>query len=796
MFQPRLLLPAVALAVTAAALAAPASGPAPASDVRFASPTVVDELVPGFEPDVVVDASHTASRGRLYSSWPNGFSTTVSYLERSDDNGLSFHRAAGSVAGKLATCVGGGDTELQVSRKDGQLLFADLQGLTNFTTASSKDGGNTFSTSCVGITGAGVDRQWIAVDDNGGTSSIGTGSNDGRAYLVYDNIFQNTGGSLAGNSPVINASSDGVNYGGCVDPTAILCKAPAAVFSTEDDIVGNVWVNGVPSSPRYHEINQVRGNSSSNKVLFSTCRGAPTGKPTTAAETAAACTNPDLVDPTDPGRVNTSWVDHTVATMPKDYQVQSFVVGAMDTAGNVYVTWSQYKAKDGAFASTGQVMMASSKDGGLTWSKPVQLNSPAEPSVIFPWITAGDPGRVAVVWYGAPQHDDHGDLGPDPLYNGTWDVTMAQSTDALSSTPTISRTRVSDHIVKYGDISTGGLGGAADRSLGDYLMVSTGLDGEAVVSYVDDTSGNRNNDLTSGSGQDPPEASGPTMVARQIAGPSLFAAKGNLGTARPATDSVTDPTGVGYPDAYLGLAGQIADSSPALDLAGASITQPDADHLQVQLRTADPQLADHLAPSPTLGGVFANWRVRWAGRYGTSGKDGQIWYVGMQAGPDGAPEFYVGKTASIDTTRTKYFAYPTGTAVPGAIDKGVITWTVPLDAIGSPKPGDGLYSVTGFTATSAIPDEPILTTVPTGSGQVGDEDTLTANQIDAAPSFSFTLPEGGAPVIHGPGPGQVGKPGGKDDGNLAATGLGWQLPLLAVLLLLTGAALHRRRTTA
>ncbi|MCW2543932.1 MAG: hypothetical protein JWM40_1484 [Frankiales bacterium] len=781
-----LVVSAAALA-SAASVATSSSQAADGSSVRFASPTVVNEFAPGFEPDVLVDSSHTRSRGRIYTSWPNGFTTTVSYLQRSDDGGRSFHPAPGVAGGKPFTCVGGGDTELQLNRKDGQLLFADLQGLTNFTTASSRDGGKSFSTSCAGITGAGVDRQWIAVDDNGGTAALGTGPNDGRAYLVYDNIFQNTGGdSLGGNSPVINATGDGVNYGGCLDSSATLCKGPAAVFSTKDDIVGNVWVNGIPASPRYHEINQVRGSSDSHQVLFSTCRGAATGKPTTAAQTAAACTNPTAVDPSDPGRVNTHWTDHVVSTLPTDYYAQAFVVGAIDSAGNVYATWAQYKHKNGGFASTGQVMLASSRDGGLTWSKPLQVNTPAEPTVIFPWITAGDAGRIAIAWYGAPQADDHGAMGPDPLYNGTWNVTMAQSTDALSATPSFSHTRVNDHVVKYGDISTGGLGGAADRSLGDYLQVTTGLDGEAVVSYVDDTSGNRNVDLTSDSGEDPPEASGPTMIARQIAGPSLFAAKSTVGDDHPATGSVTDPTGTGYPDAYLALAGLTSDSSAALDIAGVSINQVDAGHLRIQLRTADPGLAGHLAPSPALGGLFANWRVRWAGRYGTSGKDGQIWYVGMQGGPDGSPEFSVGHTASIDTTRTKYYAYPTGTDVPGSIEGGVITWTVPLDAIGSPKAGDGLYSVTGFTATSAIPAAPILTGLPTGSGQVGDQDTLTANLIDAAPSFSFTLPEGAA--VAGPPT----KPGTKDDGNLAATGGAPGAALLALFLLTVGWVVRRR----
>jgi len=400
------------------------------------------------------------------------------------------------------------------------------------------------------VTGAVVDRQWIAVDDNGGTSARGSGSADGRGYLFYDNAAQNTSSSNAsGNSPVVNATTDGVHYGGCVDGGATVCKAPAAVISAEDDIVGNAFVDDNPTSPRYHAVDEVRGSSNSHKVLFSTCRGAKVGKPTTAAETAAACTNPTMVAARDSGMVNINWSDRTVAALPAGYVAKSFDVGAIDTAGNVYVTWAQYK-------------------------------------------------------------------------------------------------------------------------LDDYLQVKTGTNGEAVLSYVDDTSGNRNNDITQGSGEDPPEASGPTMSAHQISGPSLYASKGSVGNGTAAVGAVTDPVDKGFPDAYLALAGTNADSSKALDIAGVSITQVDTGHLSITLTTADPKLASDLAPSPAPGGLFANWRVRWAGRYGTSGKDGQIYYVGMQAGQDGTPEYYVGKTASVDTTRTKYYAYPTDNKVPGKITGG------------------------------------------------------------------------------------------------------------------------------
>jgi len=705
-----------------------------------------------------------------------------------------------------------GDSELQVSRKNGQLLFSDLQGLTNFSNSSSTDGGNTFNTSCTAVTGAGVDRQWLAIDDNGGTSAIGSGAQDGRAYFFYDNVAQNTSTSNpTGNQPVVNATTDGVNYGGCLDPGATVCKAQAAVISAQDDIVGNAFVDDNKNSPRYHAVDEVRGSSDSHRVLFSTCRGAKEGTSTTAAATAGLCAKPTMFAAGDTGLVNTHWSDHVVAKLPAGYVAKSFDVGAIDSAGNVYVTWVQYKLNTaGEYISTGQVMMASSTNGGTSWSPPHQLNPPSQPTVIFPWITAGDPGRIDVAWYAAPQATDGGKFGPDNLQHGTWDVQLAQSTNALSRRPSFAVTKVSDHHVKFSGISTGGLGGSADRSLGDYLQVKTGVNGEAVLSYVDDTSGNRNNDFSQ-TGQTPSEASGPTMSVRQIAGPSLYASKGSVGSGTAAVGSVTDPVGRGFPDSYLALAGTNTNSSKALDIAGVSITQPDARHLTITMRTADPSLAKDLAPTPGPGGLYANYRVRWAGRYGTSGNDGQIYYVGMQAGPDGTPEFYVGKTASIDTTRTKYFAYPTGNTVPGKITGSDITWTVPTTAVGSPKAGDRLFSVTGFTATSVLPDRPIVVTEPTGTGQVGAEDTLVANQIDAAPSFSYAYRSTGftpGTMGSGPSPGGFGPPGGSpasgtvgasganrgSSGSLATTGLNRTLPVTGLALLLSIAVVRRRRT--
>ena len=112
-----------------------------------------------------------------------------------------------------------------------------------------------------------------------------------------------------------------------------------------------------------------------------------------------------------------------------------------------------------------------------------------------------------------PHHrtKSEGVFGSDAITNtGTWQVYLDQSLDSLGSAH-FTHTTVSDHQVKYGNVSSQGLGGSSDRSLGDYMQVQVGLRGEALISYVDDTSENRNPDFSFGSGQTPAEAAGPTM---------------------------------------------------------------------------------------------------------------------------------------------------------------------------------------------------------------------------------------------------------------------------------------------
>src|SRR3954469_8738361 len=250
----RVLTSAIAVSAIAGSYvgATAATRPAKAASATFGTPVVVDFFRPGYEPDTATVPAGKY-KGSTFVSVPNGFSTTMSYIWRSDENRRSFHMVEGNAIGKSTTCVGGGDSELQIDPVNGSVYFNDLQGLTNFTNSRSDDNGRTWQTSCTSVPGAGVDRQWLAIDSNGGTAAVGSGAKDGRLYFDYDNVAQDSGPNTTGNQLVMDMSEDGVHYGaacqGVNAPAPIgpqsACPLPPAVISYDEGIPGNVVVNNI-----------------------------------------------------------------------------------------------------------------------------------------------------------------------------------------------------------------------------------------------------------------------------------------------------------------------------------------------------------------------------------------------------------------------------------------------------------------------------------------------------------------------------------------------------------------------
>jgi hypothetical protein len=174
-----------------------------------------------------------------------------------------------------------------------------------------------------------------------------------------------------------------------------------------------------------------------------------------------------------------------------------FPAGAADHDGNWYVAYAE-REEDST-----QIFMASSPDGE-TWSAPVQVTS--GPGVrLFPWMVAGEGGRVALAWYETSATGDNND--EQDMKGAQWHVYTAQSLDAAGPMPTFRVDRVTPEPIKEGTVSTGGLGGEADRSLGDFFSIALDPEGRVHVAYVKSLGGET------------------TLVhAKQVAGEPLYAA--------------------------------------------------------------------------------------------------------------------------------------------------------------------------------------------------------------------------------------------------------------------------------
>jgi len=219
-----------------------------------------------------------------------------------------------------------------------------------------------------------------------------------------------------------------------------------------------------------------------------------------------------------------------------------FNTAAIDSAGNLYVLFSLrvgHAADVGTThfsGTTTHLYLISSTNHGVTWSKPVQVDSGGIRSSVFQWIVAGDPGRVAITWYGS-KADDFNDT------SAQWSEMYAVSTNALSAQPTFTLANVSGvNPIHNGDICQAGIdcqvtGG--NRDLSDFQMVTIDRCGNAHAVWTDDI------------------GPGVTRTAAQTSGPKLY-----VTNACPATSPFT--AGVGYPSASVAVGAAAAGAGALL----------------------------------------------------------------------------------------------------------------------------------------------------------------------------------------------------------------------------------------
>lgn len=152
-----------------------------------------------------------------------------------------------------------------------------------------------------------------------------------------------------------------------------------------------------------------------------------------------------------------------------------FVNGAVDAAGNVYITWADNDR------GQSDVYMAYSTNQGKNWKGPF-LVSPSVGTHIMPWIAAGGDGKVVVAWYASPTKGTADTLDA----SAKWYVTVAQSLNAHDAAPVFAESRASADAIHVGAVCTSGLACTGDRDLADFFTVQIGPDGKAAVAYSQD----------------------------------------------------------------------------------------------------------------------------------------------------------------------------------------------------------------------------------------------------------------------------------------------------------------------
>ncbi|HZU12977.1 MAG TPA: sialidase family protein [Chloroflexota bacterium] len=660
--------------------------------IGFGATTVVDDQRLGGEPDIkTCGPSATWSEGSCglnnpYASIPWGFSTTTSYIWRSEDGGKTFRLVpSNNLTGKPDNCPGGGDTDLALSPAASQsqdsLLFEDLQGLTNISTGASSNGGATWVCNPISSFASAVDRQWLGLQGPlGGSGSV--------VYMDYDiadgaAAYPSTqcalGNGAAGNAFVIQTSTDGgVTF------------SPFTVVSCNDGIAGNIQVNQAT-----HEVFAIH----------------------TAYANPATANTADTVEvdtSTDGGQ---TWTPHTVSactpTATSDCTTgQDFAVLAIDKSGGLYAVWSQAPTDaSGNINGPSHIYYSYSGNNAATWTAARQVDAGSTNVNLFPWVIAGKAGAIDIVWYGTAK--SAAATGWDPgAQASNWYPYLSQSLNANTAAPTFSApVAVAQHPNHYGGICTMGIGctTGGDRSLADFFQVDIDQSGAARVIWAD-TSDNGASDASGNAGALIDEA-------QQVSGPTLFGTtlKGSAPTCAAVTSTpcASDPTG----DARYEANGSIGPNVPKLDITGSSVGLDPADlsKLDVRLKVANlsslPTTADLGADT---GDLYADYLTSW--NYHIPGdtdtqydSTGNVYYAYLEVNlTTGALTAYDGNTCSLDSTKPKYLVYPGQNQIQYGINEstGTIDLYVPLKDVGNPPVGASLYSVTAHTVGQPGPAGP------------------------------------------------------------------------------------------
>lgn len=175
----------------------------------------------------------------------------------------------------------------------------------------------------------------------------------------------------------------------------------------------------------------------------------------------ASCGRPNLAISKDEGN---TW-KNVVVSDDIDAEAGGDPSVAVDKDGNLYYLWIDPENR--------QPWLSTSRNGGKTWSKPVDVAPRGVDATNLATLTVGAPGKVAIAYYGT-RNTENRKLG--------WSGYIASGIDVLGKNPTFYTATVNDpkHPLKMGACGPGRCG----RVL-DFIDVEIAPDGQPWGAYVD-----------------------------------------------------------------------------------------------------------------------------------------------------------------------------------------------------------------------------------------------------------------------------------------------------------------------
>jgi len=388
------------------------------------------------------------------------------YEGQPDNCGILTNGCANNVgsATNLGVAPGGGDADIAVNRPGGgvpNVAVTSLSIAPGVTATNSGNRGDSFFNppNVVAPLIPGDDRQW---QDAIGPATV---------YLSYHD-------AATFNIDVQRSNDGGLTYvdglGEAIDPQTFPTAGGGA---GSGNIAGQLHIDqsSCPSGGNLYSIFVAPDNATENAM------SQPMRSVYVAASDSAKLGLPVFL-----------FTDHKVYTSPAgspgavNGTNQIFPAMATDKFGYVYAVWSDQT----------NIYYASSSDQGTTWTSPVRVNSGGTvgKANVFPWVAADANGHVVVTWLGANKAGNSNDatvMAPT-CSDGTnscwaqWNVYLAETVSGHELVPSFTQYTASDHVIHAGTVSTGGLGGAANRNLGDFFQVA--LDGKhrANIAFSDD----------------------------------------------------------------------------------------------------------------------------------------------------------------------------------------------------------------------------------------------------------------------------------------------------------------------